>query len=156
MKSPIAKVRKHIRSNLFFVEMIIVLLFFSIASAVILRSFAASDRLAKESRRIESMAFLAQSAAEIYSGTADISETAEKLLSGKPYTYNEYPDGSQEISFSMDTETTVRLRESSEIYAGGPLKILEISFSDGSGGILYETKTGAYFPERTVTDSERQ
>ncbi len=44
MKSPIKAVPAGGRLNLFFMEMIIVLMFFSIASAVILNAFAASGR----------------------------------------------------------------------------------------------------------------
>ena len=80
MKSPIKSIGKKGRFSLFFMEMIIVLLFFSVAAAIILRSFAASDRLARESRRLESMTFCAQSAAEIYSRTASVSETAQLLF----------------------------------------------------------------------------
>ena len=147
MKSQIRAVRKNGRLNLFFVEMIIVLLFFSIAAAVVLRSFAGSYKLAKESRETEKMAFLSQSAAEIYSETASLSETAEMLLSDRSF------KAQQELSkvtFPMDGGITVTLSESSEEYDGGTLKTLKIVFQSGSGEVLYETESGAYVPERTV------
>lgn len=152
MKSQIKQKGKGIRLNLFFVEMIIVLLFFSIASAVILRSFVGSDRLARESRQIEDMAFLAQSAAEIYSGTADLSGTAEMLTSADHIC--EYDPHENRITVFMDNGVTGTISETSDEYGGGSLKTLHISFMDGSGETLYELDTGAYIPERTVTDGE--
>ncbi len=152
MKNQIKQAGQGIRLNLFFVEMIIVLLFFSIASAVILRSFAGSDRLARESRRIEDMAFLAQSAAEIYSGTADLSETAEMLTDTDHIC--EYDPDEHEITVYMDNDVTGKMVETSDEYGGGSLKTLHISFMDGSGETLYELDTGAYIPERTVADGE--
>lgn len=138
------------RFNLFFMEMIIVLLFFAAASAIILRSFAAADRLARESRRLENMSFCARSAAELYSASGSMSQTAETLFG------TEIAEGnvsemtlplSEDCRYSpASAEIFVTLTETDE---GGVLKILRISFADKSGGTLYEIETG-YLPEKEV------
>lgn len=96
MKSPIKPRAKAVRFNLFFLEMIIVLFFFSIAAAVILNSFAVSNSLAKKSRRTEAMTFCAQSAAEIFSETGDLSQTVETLFgaeaAGRIFPQENLPD----------------------------------------------------------------
>ncbi len=153
MKSPMKPVRSEGKLNLFFVEMIIVLLFFGIASAVILRSFAGSDRMARESRETENMAFLAQSAAEIYSGTASIDETSELLLSENKY-MRRYSSGALRTVLITDTDVFMTMEEASEEYGGGTVKTLMISFSDEDGRTLYEMETGAYVPERTAIGIE--
>ncbi|MDE5860488.1 MAG: type II secretion system GspH family protein [Oscillospiraceae bacterium] len=156
MKSPTKPQRKAVRFNLFFLEMIIVLMFFSIAAAVILRSFAASDDLARSSRRLENMAFCAQSAAEIYSETGSISDIAETLF-GKgdlQILSIDLQEGSLgELTVPMtsgceysehDPELFMKMAESTEEYAGGSLKTLNISFEDEDGEVLYNITAGAY------------
>lgn len=61
-------------ANLFFVELIIVLLFFSFSTAVILQVFAAADERQKVSNITERAIICAQSMAEAYSVTGDIGE----------------------------------------------------------------------------------
>lgn len=149
MKSPIKLTKKRGRLNLFFMEMIIVLLFFSIASAVILRSFAGSDKLAKDSRLLESAVFRAQSAAEIYSGTGDLSKTAETLFPSYA------ADGNlSRITVPIDGKMYMTMSETAEEYGGGTLKKLEIVFRDDDGETIYETGSGAYISERTVNGLE--
>lgn len=135
------------RFNLFFVEMIIVLLFFAAATAIILRSFAAADRLARDSRRLENMSFCARSAAELYSANGSLSETAETLFGAEASAEN-----ASEITLPLsgdcryspaDAEIFVTLTETTE---GGVLKILRVKFSDGSA-VLYEIEAG-YCPEK--------
>lgn len=62
--------------NLFFAEIIIALLFFSISGAVILRVFAAADEKSRKSARLENVIIYAQSLAELYSETGDIEKCA--------------------------------------------------------------------------------
>lgn len=150
MKSPIKLTKKRGRLNLFFMEMIIVLLFFSIASAVILRSFAGSDKLAKDSRLLESAVFRAQSAAEIYSGTGDLSKTAETLFPS----YTAADGELSRITVPIDGKMYMIMSETAEEYGGGTLKKLEIVFRDDDGETIYETGSGAYISERTVNGLE--
>lgn len=153
MKSPTKPRKKAARFNLFFLEMIVVLMFFSIAAAVILRAFAASDKLARDGRRLENMAFCAQSAAEIYSAAGSIGDTAETLFGDNLRLAGDNGGRVSEIAVPMTNgceyspqspELFMKMTETSEEYAGGSLKTLKISFSDGNGGILYEITAGAY------------
>lgn len=147
MRSPIKASSKPGRFNLFFLEMIIVLLFFCIAAAVILRAFAASDRLARESRQTESMAFCAQSAAELYSETYSISEAAEEMfgISGI--------EGASQITIPLnercvysvkDPALFMKMSETRENMGGGVMFTLHIGFENEEGETVYELSSGAY------------
>ncbi len=65
-------------ASLFFAEMVISLLFFSISGAVILRVFAAADMRSRESLLTEKAAVIAQSLAEIYSVKKDAKTAIEQ------------------------------------------------------------------------------
>lgn len=159
MKSPTKARAKAVRFNLFFLEMIIVLMFFSLAAAIILNSFAASDRLAKSSRRTESMAFCAQSAAEIFSETGDL-ETVAKTLFGENSpeisTVETRSGGLESLIVPLSEDFAYSPNEPSctvimnvvafEEYSGGVLKTLRISFEGGNGEVLYVMTSGAYVP----------
>lgn len=156
MKSPIKAAHAGGRFNLFFMEMIIVLLFFSIASAVILDAFAASGRLSRESERLERMSFCAQSAAEIFSVTGSLSETAEKLFGTEIGSEFPHTEGHIMIEIPLD-ESCAYSPESSSVrmymtvseqeYEG--LYQLYIKFIDNdSSQLLYEFLSGAYIPEK--------
>lgn len=166
MKSPTKPRAKAVRFNLFFLEMIIVLLFFSIAAAVILNSFAAADGLAKRSRCTESMTFCAQSAAEIFSKTGNLSQTVEELFGGNSaqILHADLEDGGYiseaKIPLSADcdfapqsAEIYIILTESAEQSAGGVLKSLSIKFEDTDSEELYQITSGAYIPDETGADA---
>lgn len=161
MKSPIKPRAKAARFNLFFLEMIIVLLFFSIAAAVILNSFAAADSLAKKSRRTEAMAFCAQSAAEIFSETGDL-ETTAKTLFGEDSFQTLYIDTktgkvettsiplSEDCVYSPNEPSCIlNMSVDFEEYGGGVLKHLHIIIYDGnSREAIYGMTSGAYIPDK--------
>ena len=160
MKSPIKPRAKAVRFNLFFLEMIIVLLFFSIAAAVILNSFSVSNGLAQKSRRTEAMAFCAQSAAEIFSETGDLSQTIEELFGGgsAEILNADLEDGSyiseatipltESCEFSpQDPEIFITLTETAEQSNGGVLKTLSIRFENNDKEELYKITSGAYIPD---------
>lgn len=158
MKSPTKPRAKAVRFNLFFLEMIIVLLFFSIAAAIILNSFAASDRLAKKSRRTESMAFCAQSAAEIFSETGSLEDTMEMLfgdVSSQILCVDTDESSMEYIAIPLSEDCTFSQNEpfccmhmnvDLEEYSGGVLKTLHINFEDENGEVLYSMTSGAYVP----------
>lgn len=147
MKSPIKAIAKTERFNLFFIEMIIVLLFFCIAAVVILRAFAVSDRLARESRQMESMAFCAQSAAELYSETYSLSAAAEEMfgISGM--------GGASQITVPLNDRCVYSVKnpalfmtmtETKENMGGGVMFTLYIGFENSEGETVYEVSSGAY------------
>ncbi len=157
MKSPIKAVPAGGRLNLFFVEMIIVLMFFSIASAVILNAFAASGRLSRESGRLERMSFCAQSAAEIFSETGNLPQTLEKLFGSNSYDIRggDLEGGGYDFQVRLPlTEECAYSTENAELYmlvsVSGEepegLWKMNIAFMDGSGEVLYEICSGAYVP----------
>lgn len=155
MKSPIKAVPAGGRLNLFFMEMIIVLLFFGIASAVILNAFAASDRLSRESGRLERMSFCAQSAAEIFSETGSLPQTLEKLFGSNSYDIrgDEYASQvrlplTEECAYSPENAELYMIMAVESEEPEGLFKMY-IVFTDGSDGeVLYEITAGAYLPRK--------
>ena len=159
MRSPTKSVRGVGRLNLFLLEMIIVLLFFSIASAVILKAFVAADRISAENIRLERMAFCAQSVAESFSVTADLAETAEDIFGIDP----ENIENATYIEIPLKEDCTYSYLEDADIflimqfvhteYGEGQMYIVtNIYFKDDDGNVLYEMNSAAFKPERTVLD----
>lgn len=142
------------RLNLFFVEMIIVLLFFGIASAVILGTFAASGEISRESGRLERMSFCAQSAAEIFSETGSLSETAAKLFGIETEEADSLtvPLDENCIYSPADAALYMTLTVSDKDKSG--LSELRTAFSVRNGEILYEIKSGAYLPGKDGVGNE--
>ena len=159
MRSPAKSVSGGGRLNLFLLEMIIVLLFFSIASAVIIRTFVAADKLSTDNIRLERMSFCAQSAAEAFSETADIGKTASLLFGidsadNRNTTRIDIPlDEKCGYAYMKGSSLTMTMQLVSTDY-DGRLKNLRIFFTDKSGELLYEINAAAYTPERTVLYGE--
>lgn len=148
MRSPIKAAPAGGRQNLFLVEMIIVLLFFSLAAAAILRTFAAADSLSRESGRLERMSFCAQSAAELYSETGSLSETAEML-------FGLDTEDANTVTIPLDGQCRYSVSDASLYMSMTAVKgkrdglsELHIAFSDKDGETVYEIKSGAYLPEK--------
>jgi len=159
MRNPTKSVSRGGKLNLFLLEMIIVLLFFSIASAVILRAFVTADRVSAENIRLERMAFCAQSAAETFSVTADIAETAEVLFGIESDKF----ENATRIDIPLDNECGYSYLKEAKVFMTmqivnteyeGRLRTLHIFFKDEDGNMLYEINTAAYVPERTVLYGE--
>lgn len=132
-------------ANLFFIELVLVLLFFSIAAAVILNLFAAADRRQKRNNATEGSIICAQTIAEAYSVSGDISKALE-LTFGK----DELKGGEIKLdrSFTPDENgaLTLYISESEEQSNAGALRTLDMSFSDNSGEI-YSLTCSAYIPK---------
>ncbi len=136
-------------ADLFFVEMIIALLFFSLSGTIILRVFAAADMQAKKSSVGESAVLCAQSAAEAYSVYKDAEKAAEAVF-GRKFAL----DGNGEITVNLDASCkvsadsdgiTLILRESSEETASGKMSTLGMTFVYGEEEI-YSLTCAAYEP----------
>lgn len=166
MKSPIKSVPAGGRFNLFFMEMIIVLMFFSIASAVILNAFAASGRLSRESGQLEKMAFRAQSAAEIFSASGSLSQTLEELFGSGSYEIlnADLEDGGYAAEAKLpltgdceyspqSPEIFMTLTETAEKSDSGTLKILSVKFVNTDNKELYRITSGAYVPAERRADA---
>lgn len=75
----IKRPRRIAHINLFFIELMIVLLFFSISGAVILKMFATADVMSEKSSFSERAVMDVQSVSEMYASDGDIKSAVEKL-----------------------------------------------------------------------------
>ena len=66
--------------NLFFIEIIIALLFFSISGAVIMKVFAVADAKTRKSALLEEVVITAQSIAELYSCDGDADKAVKEAV----------------------------------------------------------------------------
>ena len=72
--------RTHSKTPLFLMELIIMLLVFSISAAICLKVFAGAKRIADDSRRLDAAVMMAQTAAEYWKSTyGDMDKTAEMM-----------------------------------------------------------------------------
>ncbi len=121
-------------SNLFLVEMIIAILFFSISGAVILNVFAAADGKMRRSETGDSAVLCAQSCAEAYSLKGSADEMAEIIF----WNFEVLENGSLSISLdercmpSSEGAITLIISESGEDSAAGTLKTAELVFIKNS------------------------
>ncbi len=136
------------RLSLFFVEMIIVLLFFVLASVTVLRAFAASGSISRESGRLEGMSFCAQSAAELYSETGNLSETARELFGIETENAGTVIVPLDEQCRYSNSDASLYMNMTAASGERDGLSELHITFSDKSGEMLYEIKAGAYIPKK--------
>jgi len=73
------RIKKKIPMNLFFVELLVVLAFFSVAAAVILRMFVAADRNAVRAALTEGAMLDVQSFSEMYAMSGDMKKAADTV-----------------------------------------------------------------------------
>ena len=72
--------RTHSKTPLFLMELIIMLLVFSVSAAICLQVFAGARRISDESHRLDVSVMLAQTAAESWKAShGDLNETAERM-----------------------------------------------------------------------------
>ncbi len=134
-------------ANLFFLELIIVLLFFSFSAAVILRIFAAADSRQKMSDITEKSVICSQSIAEAFSVSGNLSDTLSIV-----FDTNDSYVGNAEImldnDFEIDDNGRIKLllSQRDEPTAAGVLSHLEMSFSLEDKEIFY-LECSAYIPE---------
>lgn len=137
-------------ASLFFAEMVISLLFFSISGAVILRVFAAADMRSRESLLTEKAAVIAQSFAEIYSVKKDAKTALEQAageqcedMGGGRYTVS-FTDGDDALS-----GVTLYADETRTEFPAGTMLDMTLVFSaleeDGDNG-FFTLSCGTYLP----------
>lgn len=120
--------------NLFFAEMIIALLFFSISGAVILKVFSSADMKSRESARLERVIVFAQSFAEAYSESGSVGESARLVL-------GEYSAG--EEVFLENGSVNMRTSEKRTATGAGELSELTMTFT-ADGEEIYSLTCSAY------------
>ena len=117
-------------SNLFLVEMIIAMLFFSVSGAVILNVFAAADGKMRRSAAGDSAMLCAQSCAEVYSLKGSAEEMAETVFGE----FTARDDGAISIALdescnpSAEGVMTLIIREAEEDSPAGALRTAELVF----------------------------
>lgn len=142
--------------NLFFTELIIALLFFSISGAVILKVFAAADKRSRENAKKEHAIICAQSIAEVYSELGNAESTLKTVFS-ESVKLDETADGySVKLDGSyrpvLDGSIILKASEQRDKTAAGELSRLTISFESESGE-LYSLVCSAYISENKLSDN---
>ena len=124
--------------NLFFIEIIIALLFFSISGAVIMKVFAVADAKSRRSALLEEVMVVAQSIAESYSCSGDVNAAVRDAAGITAY---------EDLSaVPLDRGTVIMsVRESRESSGAGELCGLSIEFTM-EGSEIYSLICSAYFP----------
>lgn len=126
-------------ANLFFIELLAVLLFFSFSSAVILKIFAAADRRQELSDLTEKAVICAQSVAEAFSVSGSLSETVNRVFAAsEDYGSEAVISLSDNFMPSDEGAVSIRLVQSDEKSAAGVLSHLDIYFNlDNTEYVLY-------------------
>lgn len=122
--------------NLFFAEMIIALLFFSISGAVILKVFSSADMKSRESARLERVIVFAQSFAEAYSESGSVGESARLVL-------GEYSAGEDGMVPLEGGSVNMRTSEKRTATGAGELSELTMTFT-ADGEEIYSLTCSAY------------
>lgn len=139
---------KERRANLFFIELIIALLFFSLSAVIILRVFASADNKQRNAALTERSIICAQSLAEVYSAEGDISVTCAEVLgaigSGSDFTLS-----FNENMVPVAEDGCVKLAMHETVLSdtdAGRLSQLDMTFTAGETE-LYSLTCTAYMPQ---------
>lgn len=124
-------------TNLFFIEIIIALLFFSISGAVIMKVFAAADGKARKSALLEEVVIAAQSVAELYSVSGDAAAAVAGAVGFQGEDLSSVPvEGGRAV---------MSVTEQREPSAAGELRRLYMVFTR-DGDEIYSLDCAAYVP----------
>lgn len=150
------EVKKRRPINLFFMELIIALLFFSVSGAVILRVFASADRRSHNNAEKENTIICAQSIAEIYSEKGNAYEALRTVFSQIPEFDEEQGIYTVRLdSFcrpAADGKIIMSASETREKTASGELSDLTVSFANDNNE-LFSLVCTAYTPDGGETDA---
>lgn len=136
--------------NLFFAELIIALLFFSISGAVILQVFAAADKRSRLSAEKESAMICAQSIAEAYSVSGSAARALETVFSGERIAENGVEYSIRLDNYcrpAIDGNIELKAAEEHEKTASGELSRLSMCFTSDDKGELFSLECTAYSPK---------
>ena len=148
-------VKKRRPINLFFTELIIALLFFSISGAVILNVFVTADKRSRSNAEKENAMICAQSIAEVYSETGNADEALKTVFSQLP----EFDENIGAYTMRLDSycrpaadgKMIMSAEEKREKTASGVLSDLTVSFSNGEEE-LFLLVCSAYIPDGGEAD----
>ena len=126
-------------ANLFFIELIIILLFFSFSSAVILQIFAAADHRQEISDVTEGSVICAQSLAEVFSEKGNMDETVRLVLDTSVQGSSAEIKLDESFKASDNGRITLMLNQSDITKEAGVLSNLSMSFIFDGEEIYYLT-----------------
>lgn len=135
-------------SNLFFIELMLVLLFFSISAAVILQLFVAADNRQKQSDRIEKAVICAQSVAEAFSVSGDLADCVGVVFGGMACGDDVHQlevKLNDDFAAASDGNIILLLSENENVTHVGTLSRLEMTF-EYNGEAFYTIGCAAYTP----------
>ncbi len=133
-------------ANLFFIELLIVLVFFGFSSAVILQLFASADNRQRNSDLTEKTLICAQSVAEAFSVSGSLSDTV-KLVFGEDNSYT----GNAVLTLDDDMKAVdsgaiiLELTERNDSNEAGRLSYLDMKFIKNEKEV-YTLSCSAYIP----------
>jgi len=132
--------------NVFFAEMIIALLFFSISGAVILKVFSSADLKSRESARLERVIIIAQSIAEAYSESGDLDSSARLVFGGNAvFEENALLDEDTRNCVLSLENGSVKMRAAEKRRAAGAGELSELSMTfTADGEEIYSLSCSAY------------
>lgn len=137
-------------ANLFFIELIIVLLFFSFSAAVILQIFAAADERQDNSDVVEKAVICSQSLAEAFSVTGNFAE-ASSIVFGEGM--GKFDENWAEIRLDSgmkpndNGEVILYMNQLSQKSEAGVLERLSFEFRTTEGQLIPQIICEAYFPD---------
>lgn len=134
-------------ANLFFIELLIVLVFFGFSSAVILHIFASADSRQKNGDLTEKTLICAQSVAEAFSVSGSLSETVNTVFGGGiSYAGNAVLALDEDMKAVDGGAVILELTERNDSNEAGRLSYLDMKFIKGEKEI-YSLTCSAYTPE---------
>lgn len=125
--------------NLFFIEIMVSLLVFSVSGAVILKVFAAADAKSRKSSMLESVVITAQSIAEVYSQTGDAAVAVADALG-----VSDVPNAPAEV-FMSDGRVRLNFSEERAEKGAGELCVLSMRFFMDEE-VIYTLDCSSYVP----------
>lgn len=138
------KLMKHAHSSLFLMEMMVVILFFSLTSAICVHLFAQSYQTAKHSEELTNSVLQAESAAELYKSAAgDLQQTADLLAA--QWEEDKGLLASYDASWQIVQQDGAYLLTMTEVQRG-PVPTAEIIVSALDGREIYRLTVKAYQP----------
>lgn len=144
-------------ANLFFTELIIVLLFFSFSAAVILGIFASADNCQRRSDLVENALICSQSIAEAFAVTGDFSETSEIVFGGNTGNFDGHATEihlDSEMKPCQDGEIILYMSQLSEKNDAGILECLTFEFRTDEGLLFTPVVCSSYFPDKGGAEDE--
>lgn len=141
--------------NSFFVEIIIVILFFSISSAIIVQVFAEAFSKNEQATKLNNAILIAESVANVFSENASLEETINELYgkSGLAYVDDlktaKIPLGADWTLSTTDLMFSIVVNIKTENTIAGKLSIAHIYITEGNK-ILFSLKSSCYTSAKGV------